>query len=154
LFLDEPTAGVDVELRKDMWNTVAKLKGQGVTIILTTHYIEEAEAIADRIAVINGGEILLVEDKAALMARMGKKQIRIELLEPVREIPSKLAPYGLELAPDGAGLTYTYDVNAERTGITGLLNDLQAAGLQMRDVQTQQSSLEDIFVDLVQEDGA
>jgi ABC-2 type transport system ATP-binding protein len=154
LFLDEPTAGVDVELRKDMWNTVAKLKGQGVTIILTTHYIEEAEAIADRIAVINGGEILLVEDKAALMARMGKKQIRIELLEPVQEIPTKLAPYGLELAPDGGGLTYTYDVNAERTGITGLLNDLQAAGLQMRDVQTQQSSLEDIFVDLVQEDGA
>ncbi|HBS38110.1 MAG TPA: multidrug ABC transporter ATP-binding protein, partial [Rhodobacteraceae bacterium] len=95
LFLDEPTAGVDVELRKDMWNTVAKLKGQGVTIILTTHYIEEAEAIADRIAVINGGEILLVEDKAALMARMGKKQIRIELLEPVPEIPTKLAPYGL-----------------------------------------------------------
>ena len=153
LFLDEPTAGVDVELRKDMWNTVAKLKGQGVTIILTTHYIEEAEAIADRIAVINGGEILLVEDKAALMARMGKKQIRIELLEPVQEIPTKLAPYGLELAPDGGGLTYTYDVNAERTGITGLLNDLQAAGLQMRDVQTQQSSLEDIFVDLVQEEG-
>ena len=153
LFLDEPTAGVDVELRKDMWNTVAKLKGQGVTIILTTHYIEEAEAIADRIAVINGGEILLVEDKAALMARMGKKQIRIELLEPVPEIPAKLAPYGLELAPDGAGLTYSYDINAERTGITGLLNDLQAAGLQMRDVQTQQSSLEDIFVDLVQEDG-
>jgi ABC-2 type transport system ATP-binding protein len=153
LFLDEPTAGVDVELRKDMWNTVAKLKGQGVTIILTTHYIEEAEAIADRIAVINGGEILLVEDKAALMARMGKKQIRIELLEPVPEIPAKLVPYGLELAPDGAGLTYSYDINAERTGITGLLNDLQAAGLQMRDVQTQQSSLEDILVDLLQEDG-
>ena len=152
LFLDEPTAGVDVELRKDMWNTVAKLKGQGVTIILTTHYIEEAEAIADRIAVINGGEILLVEDTSALMARMGKKQLRIELLEPVQEIPAKLASYGLELAPDGSVLTYTYHINAERTGITGLLNDLQAAGLQMRDVQTQQSSLEDIFVDFVQED--
>jgi ABC-2 type transport system ATP-binding protein len=128
-------------------------QGQGVTIILTTHYIEEAEAIADRIAVINGGEILLVEDKAALMARMGKKQIRIELLEPVSEIPAKLAPMGSSWRPDGAGLTYSYDINAERTGITGLLNDLQAAGLQMRDVQTQQSSLEDIFVDLLQEDG-
>lgn len=152
LFLDEPTAGVDVELRKDMWNTVAKLKKQGVTIILTTHYIEEAEAIADRIAVINSGEILLVEDKAALMARMGKKKIRIDLMEPAKTVPERLAPYFLELAPDGSALTYTYDVNSERTGITGLLNDLQAAGLQMRDVQTQQSSLEDIFVGLVQED--
>ena len=152
LFLDEPTAGVDVELRKDMWNTVAKLKKQGVTIILTTHYIEEAEAIADRIAVINSGEILLVEDKAALMARMGKKKIRIDLMEPAKTVPERLAPYFLELAADGSALTYTYDVNTERTGITGLLNDLQAAGLQMRDVQTQQSSLEDIFVGLVQED--
>ncbi len=152
LFLDEPTAGVDVELRKDMWNTVAKLKKQGVTIILTTHYIEEAEAIADRIAVINSGEILLVEDKAALMARMGKKKIRIDLMEPAKIVPERLAPYFLELAADGSALTYTYDVNSERTGITGLLNDLQAAGLQMRDVQTQQSSLEDIFVGLVQED--
>jgi len=152
LFLDEPTAGVDVELRKDMWNTVAKLKKQGVTIILTTHYIEEAEAIADRIAVINSGEILLVEDKAALMVRMGKKKIRIDLMEPAKTVPERLAPYFLELAADGSALTYTYDVNSERTGITGLLNDLQAAGLQMRDVQTQQSSLEDIFVGLVQED--
>jgi len=152
LFLDEPTAGVDVELRKDMWNTVAKLKKQGVTIILTTHYIEEAEAIADRIAVINSGEILLVEDKAALMARMGKKKIRIDLMEPAKTVPERLAPYFLELAADGSALTYIYDVNSERTGITGLLNDLQAAGLQMRDVQTQQSSLEDIFVGLVQED--
>ena len=152
LFLDEPTAGVDVELRKDMWNTVAKLKKQGVTIILTTHYIEEAEAIADRIAVINSGEILLVEDKAALMARMGKKKIRIDLMEPAKTVPELLAPYFLELAADGSALTYTYDVNSERTGITGLLNDLQAAGLQMRDVQTQQSSLEDIFVGLVQKD--
>ena len=152
LFLDEPTAGVDVELRKDMWNTVAQLKKQGVTIILTTHYIEEAEAIADRIAVINSGEILLVEDKAALMARMGKKKIRIDLMEPAKTVPERLAPYFLELAADGSALTYIYDVNSERTGITGLLNDLQAAGLQMRDVQTQQSSLEDIFVGLVQED--
>tara|TARA_B110000090_G_scaffold85542_1_gene97275 strand:+ start:1334 stop:2263 length:930 start_codon:yes stop_codon:yes gene_type:complete len=152
LFLDEPTAGVDVELRKDMWNTVAKLKKQGVTIILTTHYIEEAEAIADRIAVINSGEILLVEDKAALMARMGKKKIRIDLMEPVKIVPEQLALYSLELAADGSALTYTYDINSERTGITGLLNDLQAAGLQMCDVQTQQSSLEDIFVGLVQED--
>ena len=152
LFLDEPTAGVDVELRKDMWSTVAKLKKQGVTIILTTHYIEEAEAIADRIAVINGGEILLVEDKEALIARMGKKKIRIDLVEASKEIPAQLESYALELATDGTALTYTYDINSERTGITGLLNDLQAAGLQMRDVQTQQSSLEDIFVGLVQED--
>ena len=151
LFLDEPTAGVDVELRKDMWNTVAKLKKQGVTIILTTHYIEEAEAIADRIAVINGGEILLIEDKDALIARMGKKKIRIDLVDPSTEVPAQLASYDLDLAADGKALTYTYDINSERTGITGLLNDLQAAGLQMRDVQTQQSSLEDIFVGLVQE---
>ena len=152
LFLDEPTAGVDVELRKDMWNTVATLKKQGVTIILTTHYIEEAEAIADRIAVINGGEILLIEDKDALIARMGKKKIRIDLVDPSTEVPAQLASYDLDLAADGKALTYTYDINSERTGITGLLNDLQAAGLQMRDVQTQQSSLEDIFVGLVQED--
>ncbi len=152
LFLDEPTAGVDVNLRKDMWEIVRELKAEGVTIILTTHYIEEAEAIADRIAVINSGEILLVEDKAALMARMGKKKIRIDLMEPAKTVPERLAPYFLELAADGLALTYTYDVNSERTGITGLLNDLQAAGLQMRDVQTQQSSLEDIFVGLVQED--
>ena len=151
LFLDEPTAGVDVELRKDMWNTVNKLKKQGVTIILTTHYIEEAEAIADRIGVINGGEILLVEDKDALMARMGKKKIRIDLVEAANTIPNKLKSYDLNLAEDGMALTYTYDTKSERTGITGLLNDLQAAGMQMRDVQTQQSSLEDIFVGLVQE---
>ena len=151
LFLDEPTAGVDVELRKDMWATVNKLKKQGVTIILTTHYIEEAEAIADRIAVINGGEILLVEDKDALMSRMGQKKIRIDLMVSVKKIPDKLKDYDLDLTKDGKSLTYTYDTKSERTGITGLLNDLQAAGLQMRDVQTQQSSLEDIFVGLVQE---
>ena len=152
LFLDEPTAGVDVELRKDMWNTVNELKHQGVTIILTTHYIEEAEAIADRIGVINGGEILLVEDKNALMRRMGKKKIRIELAEPTDKIPAKLKSYALDLATDGTAITYTYDTKTERTGITGLLNDLRLAGLQMKDVQTEQSSLEDIFVDLVQED--
>ena len=151
LFLDEPTAGVDVELRKDMWATVNKLKKQGVTIILTTHYIEEAEAIADRIAVINGGEILLVEDKDALMSRMGQKKIRIDLMVSVKKIPDKLKNYDLDLTKDGKSLTYTYDTKSERTGITGLLNDLQAAGLQMRDVQTQQSSLEDIFVGLVKE---
>ena len=151
LFLDEPTAGVDVELRKDMWATVNKLKKQGVTIILTTHYIEEAEAIADRIAVINGGEILLVEDKDALMSRMGQKKIRIDLMVSVKKIPDKLKNYDLDLTKDGKSLTYTYDTKSERTGITGLLNDLQAAGLQMLDVQTQQSSLEDIFVGLVQE---
>ena len=151
LFLDEPTAGVDVELRKDMWATVNKLKKQGVTIILTTHYIEEAEAIADRIAVINGGEILLVEDKDALMSRMGQKKIRIDLMVSVKKIPDKLKNYDLDLTKDGKSLTYTYDTKSERTGITGLLNDLQAVGLQMRDVQTQQSSLEDIFVGLVQE---
>ena len=151
LFLDEPTAGVDVELRKDMWNTVNELKHQGVTIILTTHYIEEAEAIADRIGVINGGEILLVEDKNALMRRMGKKKIRIELAEPTDKIPAKLKSYALDLATDGTAITYTYDTKTERTGITGLLNDLRLAGLQMKDVQTEQSSLEDIFVDLVQE---
>lgn len=149
LFLDEPTAGVDVELRKDMWEVVARLREAGTTIILTTHYIEEAEAIADRIAVINGGEILLVEDKAALMARMGRKELRIELAEPVAEIPAALARYGLERSPDGRGLLYRYESTGERTGITRLLNDIQAAGLNMCDLQTRQSSLEEIFVGLV-----
>ncbi|MGJ8622121.1 MAG: ABC transporter ATP-binding protein [Yoonia sp.] len=151
LFLDEPTAGVDVELRKDMWDVVADLKASGVTIILTTHYIEEAEAIADRIGVINKGEILLVQDKADLMAQMGKKQLRIELAEPTEDIPKALAGYDLARADDGRSLTYTYDTTGERTGITTLLADLQKAGLQMKDIQTQQSSLEDIFVGLVKE---
>ncbi len=150
LFLDEPTAGVDVELRKDMWEVVARLKENGVTIILTTHYIEEAEAIADRIGVISKGQILLVEDKAALMARMGQKQLKINLTAPVSAIPDSLAAYNL--AAEGATLTYTYDTKGERTGITALLNDLQKAGLQMADIETQQSSLEDIFVGLVKED--
>jgi ABC-2 type transport system ATP-binding protein len=149
LFLDEPTAGVDVELRKDMWEVVAELKATGVTIILTTHYIEEAEAIADRVGVISKGEILLVQDKAELMSQMGKKQLKIEVSEVVTDIPKALAGY--DLVAEGASLTYTYDTKGERTGITTLLNDLQKAGIQMVDIQTQQSSLEDIFVGLVKE---
>ena len=151
LFLDEPTAGVDVELRKDMWDVVADLKASGVTIILTTHYIEEAEAIADRVGVINKGEILLVQDKADLMAQMGQKQLRIDLATAADSIPDALAKYDLTPSADGLSLTYTYDTKADRTGITTLLNDLQKAGLQMTDIQTQQSSLEDIFVGLVKE---
>ena len=151
LFLDEPTAGVDVELRKDMWNVVADLKADGVTIILTTHYIEEAEAIADRVGIISKGEILLIQDKAEMMAQMGKKQLVVALAVPVIEIPAALAAYSLEIGPEGASLIYTYDTKGERTGITTLLNDLQKAGLQMADMQTRQSSLEDIFVGLVKE---
>ena len=151
LFLDEPTAGVDVELRKDMWDIVAKLKEDGVTIILTTHYIEEAEAIADRVGVINQGQILLVEDKATLMAQMGRKQLRIALSTQITQVPAPLAPYDLELAPPGDTLIYHYDAHADRTGITTLLNDLQKAGITMTDLKTQESSLEDIFVDLVKE---
>ena len=149
LFLDEPTAGVDVELRKNMWGIVADLKATGVTIILTTHYIEEAEAIADRVAVISKGEILLVQNKAELMAQMGKKLLRIELAAPVTDIPETLADYNL--VADGRTLIYTYDTHGERTGITTLLLDMQKAGLQMVDLQTQQSSLEDIFVGLVED---
>ena len=151
LFLDEPTAGVDVELRKDMWNVVADLKADGVTIILTTHYIEEAEAIADRVGIISNGEILLIQDKAEMMAQMGKKQLVVDLAVPVIEIPVALAAYSLEIGPEGASLIYTYDTKSERTGITTLLNDLQKAGLQMADMQTRQSSLEDIFIGLVKE---
>lgn len=151
LFLDEPSAGVDVELRRDMWSVVADLKAQGVTIILTTHYIEEAEAIADRVAVINKGEILLVRDKASLMAQMGKKQLQIDLAAPLTAVPDALARYALDIGPEGRSLIYTFDANGERTGITTLLSDLRAAGLQMTDLATRQSSLEDIFVDLVRE---
>ncbi len=151
LFLDEPSAGVDVELRKDMWKVVAELKAAGVTIILTTHYIEEAEAIADRVGVINKGEILLLQDKADLMSQMGQKQLKIELTEATQTIPAALAGYDLVRADDGLSLTYSYDTKGERTGITTLLADLQKAGLQMKDIQTQQSSLEDIFVGLVKE---
>lgn len=151
LFLDEPTAGVDVELRKDMWEIVAGLKASGVTIILTTHYIEEAEAIADRVGVINKGEVLLIQNKAELMAQMGQKQLKIELAAATPEIPPSLSSYHLSRSDDGLLLTYSYDTKGERTGITTLLNDLQKAGLQMKDIQTQQSSLEDIFVGLVKE---
>ncbi|WP_420005099.1 ABC transporter ATP-binding protein [Arenibacterium sp. LLYu02] len=149
LFLDEPTAGVDVELRKDMWEIVRELRASGVTIILTTHYIEEAEAMADRVGVINGGEILLVEPKADLMARMGKKELHVQLSAPLTAVPEALAVHNLELGEGGQSLIYTYDVKAERTGITTLLNDVAAAGLVLADVSTRQSSLEDIFVDLV-----
>lgn len=151
LFLDEPTAGVDVELRKDMWDVVARLKASGVTIILTTHYIEEAEAIADRVGVISKGSILLVEKKSDLMRRMGKKRLRIELSDTISELPAKLSDRGLKIDEGGRALIHDYDTNGDRTGITSLLNDLQEAGLKMVDMETQQSSLEDIFVDLVKE---
>ncbi|MGB0690244.1 MAG: ABC transporter ATP-binding protein [Candidatus Puniceispirillum sp.] len=151
LFLDEPTAGVDVELRKDMWNVVADLKAQGVTILLTTHYIEEAEAIADRVAVIAKGQILLVEDKDALMKRMGTKELHIQLQNEISSIPDSLSAYELSISDDKTGLIYSYDTKAERTGITSLLSDVSAAGLVLRDLQTAQSSLEDIFVDLVKD---
>ena len=154
LFLDEPTAGVDVELRRDMWEIVETLKADGVTIILTTHYIEEAEAIADRIGVITKGELLLVEDKAALMARMGRKTLKIDLREAVSEMPKALTDYELELTEDGHGLLYHYDTRGEGTGITKVLQALAKEGLQLRDIHTSQSSLEEIFVDLVQEDAA
>lgn len=152
LFLDEPTAGVDVELRKDMWEVVAQMKADGVTIILTTHYIEEAEAIADRVGVITGGELLLVEDKDSLMARMGQKQLEVQLSTAVDAVPAALSHYSLQLAKDGNALVYSYDTRADRTGITALLNDVAEAGLVLADVQTRQSSLEDIFVGLVKGD--
>jgi ABC-2 type transport system ATP-binding protein len=149
LFLDEPTAGVDVELRKDMWNVVRALRASGVTIILTTHYIEEAEEMADRIGIINKGELLLVEEKAELMRKLGRKQLVLQLQAKLTEVPSALAAYGLELSRDGNELTFTYDTRGERTRITGLLQDLAAAGIRFSDLRTTQSSLEDIFVGLV-----
>ncbi len=149
LFLDEPTAGVDVELRQDMWQVVRELQKSGVTIILTTHYIEEAEAIAERVGVINKGEIVVVEDKAELMNKLGKKQMTLDLHENIQSIPRQLQSYNLELADGGARLVYTYDTQAERTGITALLGALNEAGIKFKDLQTTQSSLEDIFVDLV-----
>ncbi|MBU2981913.1 ABC transporter ATP-binding protein [Lentibacter algarum] len=154
LFLDEPTAGVDVELRRDMWEIVADLKKDGVTIILTTHYIEEAEAIADRIGVINGGALLLVENKDALMARMGKKELQITLREPVTSIPKTLASYALTLSEEGEMITYSFDAQGEATGITALIADLSKAGLKLADLHTKQSSLEEIFVGLVGESAA
>ncbi|WP_341863687.1 ABC transporter ATP-binding protein [Gymnodinialimonas sp. 57CJ19] len=151
LFLDEPTAGVDVELRRDMWDIVRSLQESGVTIILTTHYIEEAEAMADRVGVINNGKILLVEEKANLMARMGQKELRIDLAEPIDAIPAVLADRDLVLEQGGGRLVYRYDTRAERTGIVRLLAALQSEGLVVADVETKQSSLEEIFVGLVKE---
>ena len=149
LFLDEPTAGVDVELRQDMWNVVRDLRASGVTIILTTHYIEEAEEMADRVAVINRGEIILVEEKIDLMRKLGKKQLTLQLHEPLDSLPQALAAYRLELSADRLELVYTYDTQAERTGITLLLAALADAGIRYKDLSTTQSSLEEIFVSLV-----
>ena len=149
LFLDEPTAGVDVELRQGMWQAVRQLRDSGVTVILTTHYIEEAELIADRVGVISKGEIILVEEKAELMRKLGKKTLMLQLAEPLGAIPPPLAAYGLTLAAGGRELVYTYDAQAEHGGIAGLLRDLGETGIAFKDLHTTQSSLEDIFVDLV-----
>ncbi|HEU4804747.1 MAG TPA: ABC transporter ATP-binding protein [Nitrobacter sp.] len=149
LFLDEPTAGVDVELRKAMWDVVRTLRASGVTIILTTHYIEEAEEMADRVGVINRGEIILVEEKTALMQKLGKKRLKLHLQCRIDAVPAPLAAYNLELADHGSELVYTYDTRSEHTGITSLLSDLRAAGIRFSDLDTSQSSLEDIFVSLV-----
>jgi ABC-2 type transport system ATP-binding protein len=151
LFLDEPTAGVDVELRREMWEMVRSLRGSGVTIILTTHYIVEAEEMADRIGVINNGEIILVEEKAELMRQLGQKRLTLQLRDRFEEVPKELAGHDLELTEDGTELVYTYDTQTERTGITTLLADLSKAGIKFNDLQTRQSSLEEIFVDLVRE---
>jgi ABC-2 type transport system ATP-binding protein len=152
LFLDEPTAGVDVALRKDMWEVVRLLRASGVTIILTTHYIAEAEDMADRIGVISKGEIILVEEKAELMHKLGKKQLRLQLTHKLDAIPPALAPHRLTLSPDGYELLYTYDTQSEHTGIAVLLRELTLAGIEFKDLNTTQSSLEDIFVDLVRQD--
>ena len=151
LFLDEPTAGVDVELRKGMWEVVRALRASGVTIILTTHYIEEAEEMADRVGVINKGEIILVEDKAKLMQKLGKKRLTLHLQGKIDAVPAQLAPYKLEICDDGHALIYDYDTRGERTGITSLLGDLRNAGIRFSDIDTTQSSLEDIFVSLVRQ---
>ena len=150
LFLDEPTAGVDVELRKEMWEVVDTLRKTGVTIILTTHYIEEAEEIADRVGVINHGKIVLMEDKQTLMRKLGQKQLMLDLIEPLREIPASLADFALDLTVNGLRLTYTFDTYEQRAGITALLDGLKTAGIAFRDLQTSQSSLEEIFVNLVE----
>ena len=151
LFLDEPTAGVDVDLRKDMWSVVEELRKTGVTIILTTHYIEEAEAIADRVAVINQGEIIVVEDKKELIKKMGHKKLTVELQDKVIKIPEGLSKYNLDIGKNNMSLVYTYNVQAEKTGITDLLKGIKDAGLKLKDLITEQSSLEKIFVDLVKE---
>ena len=150
LFLDEPTAGVDVSLRKDMWQIVRELRQSGVTIILTTHYIEEAEEIADRVGVINHGEIVLIEDKQTLMRLLGQKQLMMDLIEPLREIPASLNDFALDLTMNGLRLTYTFDTHEQRADITALLDGLKSAGIAFRDLQTSQSSLEEIFVNLVE----
>ena len=154
LFLDEPTAGVDVELRQDMWRLVRELRGEGVTVILTTHYIEEAEEMADRIGVIRGGRIILVEEKAALMNQLGRKRLILNLQTPLDAVPGDLDHFKLALSAEGRELIYTYDTKAERTGITGLLTALAAAGIRFGDLRTEQSSLEDIFVGLVRGEAA
>jgi ABC-2 type transport system ATP-binding protein len=151
LFLDEPTAGVDVELRKDMWKVVESLRKTGVTIILTTHYIEEAEAIADRVGVINQGEIIIVDDTKELLKKMGHKKLTIDLQEKLNEIPSNLEKYNLELDEDKMSVKYTYNVQAKQTGITNLLQDLKDSGMKLKDLKTEQSTLEKIFVNLVKE---
>ena len=151
LFLDEPTAGVDVSLRKDMWQIVRELKEEGVTIILTTHYIEEAEEIADRVGVINNGEIILIEEKDKLMEKLGKKQLILDLRDSLASVPDSMADYNLELSEDGMQLTYTFNTQGDRTGITALIDDLKLADIAFRDLNTTQSSLEDIFVNLVEE---
>ena len=152
LFLDEPTAGVDVELRKDMWKVVEELRKTGVTIILTTHYIEEAEAIADRVAVINQGEIIVVDDTKQLLKKMGHKKLTVDLQDEILEIPNSLEKYNLMLGQNKMSLDYTYNVQAQQTGITNLLQDLKDAGLKLKDLKTEQSTLEKIFVSLVKED--
>lgn len=151
LFLDEPTAGVDVELRRDMWEMVRRLRERGVTIILTTHYIEEAEEMADRIGVIQRGQIILVEDKLRLMQQLGKKQLMLQLQTPLADLPASLSEYALELTKDGHELVFTYDAQAQHNGISELLKTLEQAGVEFKDLQTQQSSLEEIFVNLVTE---
>ena len=151
LFLDEPTAGVDVSLRKDMWNIVRELKAAGVTIILTTHYIEEAEEIADRVGVINNGELILVEETTKLLNKLGKKQLLLELSKPLNTVPESLQQYDLELSETGGRLIYTFDSQSEHTGITALLDELKRTGIHFRDLNTTQSSLEEIFVNLVNE---
>ena len=151
LFLDEPTAGVDVELRKEMWQVVENLRKTGVTIILTTHYIEEAEAIADRVGVINQGEIVVVDETKELLKKMGHKKLTIDLQEKISQIPTTLQKYNLSFTPDLMSLNYTYNVQAKRTGITNLLQDLKDAGLKLKDLKTEQSTLEKIFVNLVRE---
>jgi ABC-2 type transport system ATP-binding protein len=154
LFLDEPTAGVDVELRKDMWVLVRRLRNEGVTVILTTHYIEEAEAIADRVGIIDKGQLLLVEEKESLMQRLGQKQLTIELQDPLKDLPSKLSDYDIVLAEDRQFLIYTYNMRSGRTGINQILSNLTQSGIIFKDLQTKQSSLEDIFMSLVSETAA